>query len=70
MSSVTSIGEGAFQFATALNSVYFLGIAPTTVGDRAFNDVASGAIAYVITTTDFGGIGVNWNGLIIAPSIA
>ena len=45
--SVTNIGEFAFVQATAIASVYFLGDAPTNVGEQAFYSVASGAKAYI-----------------------
>ena len=69
--SVTEIGENAFFGATALASVYFLGNAPTT-GTAGFDEVASGAKAYIksgatgfnLDTDGDGNSGV-WFGLIV-----
>ena len=68
--SVTSIGEYAFQGATALTSVYFSGDAPT-VGYSAFASVAAGAKAYIETdATGFGSAGDNWNGLVVEVNVS
>ena len=63
---VTSIGVSAFAGTFALTSVYFLGNAPTNVGEYAFYSVASGAKAYIRSeATDFAEADADWNGLIV-----
>jgi len=64
-SSVSSIGDSAFFAADSLNSVYFLGNAPT-VGSNSFVNVAMGAKAYIRPgATGYGAAGQTWNGLIV-----
>lgn len=62
---VTSIGTGAFNTCSYLTSVEFKGNAPT-VGNSAFNGVASRCKAIVSSTaTGFPAAGETWNGLIV-----
>ncbi|MBJ7281005.1 MAG: leucine-rich repeat domain-containing protein, partial [Rhodoluna sp.] len=65
--SVTSIGEWAFANATKLASVYFLGNAPTSVGNMPFLNVADGAKAIVraADTSYLVDADNKWNGLIV-----
>jgi uncharacterized repeat protein (TIGR02543 family) len=64
--SVTSIEEGAFLGTAALTSFYFLGNAPTSVGDYALTNVASGAKAYIKSgNTSFGEDEAIWYGLVV-----
>jgi uncharacterized repeat protein (TIGR02543 family) len=64
--SVTSIEEAAFLGTAALTSFYFLGNAPTSVGDYALTNVASGAKAYIKSgNTSFGSAGSDWYGLVV-----
>jgi len=61
--SVTSIGNYAFERASALKDVYFLGNAPAYVGEGAFDGLASGAKVHIrADATDFGAEST-WNGL-------
>jgi hypothetical protein len=73
---VTSIGDGAFEEADLLASVYFLGNAPTTVGTDSFVGtgfprtplakayIKSGATGFDLDTDLDGNSGV-WYGLIV-----
>jgi len=67
--SVTTIGPVAFMAATSLNSVYFLGNAPTSVGDMSFLGVATGAKAYVSATATGFGTALTWNGLVVTVGV-
>jgi uncharacterized repeat protein (TIGR02543 family) len=69
---VTSIGMFAFFGSTELDSIYFLGNAPATVGTEAFEGVASGAKAYIKSgTTGFTTSGTPplWNELEVAVGV-
>ena len=64
-SSLISVGEQAFAYSYNLSEVYFGGNAPTVDTD-AFNNLASGAVAYVPSNaTGFSAEGQLWNGLVV-----
>jgi len=48
--NVTTIGERAFVSDSALDSVYFLGDKPTTIGDHAFSEIKSPSTAYYLSS--------------------
>jgi len=65
--SVIDIGEQAFEDAASLTSVYFLGNDPDE--DDSFDDVATGATAYIKSgATGFGTIG-SWAGLVVTIGV-
>jgi len=70
--SVESIGNFAFHRNTALTSVTFLGTtAPPTVGEGAFQNVATGAKANVpYNATGFNLVDGLWKGLIVSYASA
>ena len=68
--SVTSIGGRAFYSCSSLESITFLGTAPT-VGANAFSGfVVEGARALVTieAVSSFGGFGTDWNGRTVSMS--
>jgi uncharacterized repeat protein (TIGR02543 family) len=65
--SVIDIGEQAFEDAASLTSVYFLGNEPDE--DDSFDDVATGATAYIKSgATGFGTTG-SWAGLVVTIGV-
>lgn len=64
------IGDGAFAGATSLSSVYFLGAAPTFMGDNpvSFINTATGATAYVTASNraSFTLTAGKWKGLSVS----
>jgi hypothetical protein len=67
--SVTSIEDYAFYESESLKDVYFLGNAPTYVGEEVFYGIASGAKAHISATATGFGSGFKWNGLVVAPPV-
>ncbi len=63
--SVTTIEQGAFDGASSLKDVYFLGNAPTNVGEGAFSNIAAGAKAHISYSATGFGSEPTWNGLTI-----
>jgi len=62
---VTSIGTQAFNWAEKLRRVYFLGDAPTFIGDHAFDTVKGVAHAHITArATGFPSPGSTWNYLV------
>jgi uncharacterized repeat protein (TIGR02543 family) len=65
-STVVSIGQDSFSGSSILEKIQFFGDAPSVVGVDAFDDVETGADAYVSNTaTGFGDEGSTWNQLTI-----
>jgi hypothetical protein len=70
-SGITTIGDNAFYYSSALVDIYFLGNAPATVGYAAFTSIGGAPKAYIISgATGFGAINSSWQGLTVqlAPS--
>lgn len=62
---VTSIGTQAFNWAEKLRRVYFLGDAPTFIGDHVFDTVKGVAHAHITAeATGFPSPGSTWNYLV------
>jgi uncharacterized repeat protein (TIGR02543 family) len=64
--SVTSIEDYAFYGADSLKDVYFLGNAPTYVGEEVFYGIARGAKAIISTSATGFGSAQTWNGLVVS----
>jgi outer membrane protein OmpA-like peptidoglycan-associated protein len=67
-STVTSIGSNAFYGALELARIYFLGNAPSSVGDGAFADLGELATAYIQPNAqgfETSGDPALWNGLLV-----
>jgi hypothetical protein len=65
--SVNSIGDNAFVSAVSLTKVYFLGNAPASIADSAFENIGLYPKAYIkLGATGFAKAGSTWKGLTIA----
>jgi hypothetical protein len=67
--SVTGIAANAFQNASTLSSIYFLGKAPTTVAAGAFSGVSANATVYKTKSARFKLVDGKWNGLSVENAV-
>jgi hypothetical protein len=69
-STVTSLGVGVFYLASQLETVTFLGNAPST-SSFTFGSVKAGAVANISSgATGFGAVGSTWSNLIVSAALA
>jgi len=69
-STVTSLGVGVFYLSTQLETVTFLGNAPST-SSFTFGSVKAGAVANISSgATGFGAVGSTWSNLIVSAALA
>ena len=69
-STVTSLGVGVFYLSSQLETVTFLGNAPST-SSFTFGSVKAGAVANISSgATGFGAVGSTWSNLLVSVALA